>query len=316
MSKKSKSQGKSPSGVSAVANNPGSGPSQVKRSRAKNKIHTSHSASWHRRFEELRNFYRKHTHSDVPSPFPENPGLSRWVKRQRWEYALYSAGDTSARAMTPDRIVRLMTVNFTWNLHERSWEKAYCGLLVFKEENGHTNVPSDFQDCHLAQWVGHQRLQIRKYYGGSEKTHITPERVQRLHDIGFSCNTAASVANNLKEHRSIYPKMKTVNIPAYNSPDSQPAGVFYFEEEHLDEANISKGEEDSTTSSKRNKKILRVSEKVNITLLEDNDAEEELVLEFQEDKKKLYQEEKGEPFLPTAASAVDDDGDDDDSSLF
>jgi hypothetical protein len=116
------------------------------RKRAKNNSLTIHSACWNNRFEDLREFYRKENHSDVPSPFPENPGLSGWVKRQRWEYALFTAGDLSARAMTPDRVVRLMTVNFTWSLHKRSWENSYSALLNSKEKYGHTNVPYDFKD--------------------------------------------------------------------------------------------------------------------------------------------------------------------------
>ena len=146
-------------------------------SRSKDDAHSFYSQKWDKRFEELRAFYRKNGHADVPCPFPENPGLSRWVKRQRFEYQLRMDGNGSLRAMTTDRVVRLMLLNFTWNLRSRAWEKGYSALIEFLTKHGHTIVTPE-ADPQLAQWTRKQRQQIRRYYSGHDRAYISEERVQ------------------------------------------------------------------------------------------------------------------------------------------
>lgn len=189
---------------------------------------------WNLRYEELREFYRQYGHSDVPAPYEANPSLSRWVKRQRWEYALLNPSNVvpdsakGMKMMSKERIIKLMLLDFTWNIHEQTWERAYTSLLEFKSRYGHTNVPFDYhEDLHLAQWVRHQRLQIRRYYfsvigdpdgNGSKDNkikphHITLDRIQRLYDVGFTCKSidVATVLN----HKDImcYPEQKILTLP-------------------------------------------------------------------------------------------------------
>jgi Helicase associated domain len=153
-------------------------------SRSKEVVHSYYSLKWDQRYKELREFYRKNGHADVPYPFPENPALSRWVRHQRCHYQLRLDGNGSLRAMTTDRVVRLMVLNFTWNLRSRAWEKGYSALIEFKTKHGHTDVTPE-TDFRLAHWTRKQLQQIRRYYSGHDRAYITKERVQRLRDIGF-----------------------------------------------------------------------------------------------------------------------------------
>jgi Helicase associated domain len=159
-------------------------PATATMSRSKEDVNSHCFLNWDFRFEELREFYRKNGHADVPYPFPENPGLSRWVRRQRCDYQLRMDRKGSLSAMSTDRIVRLMLLNFTWNLRTRAWEKSYAALIEFKTKHGHTNV-TPTADLQLAKWTRKQQQQIRQYYSGHGNFYITEERVQRLRDIGF-----------------------------------------------------------------------------------------------------------------------------------
>ena len=59
----------------------------------------------------------RHTHSNVPSTFPENPQLATWVKCQRRQYKLLRDGKTSN--MTMERIVQLEKIGFVWEVRKK-----------------------------------------------------------------------------------------------------------------------------------------------------------------------------------------------------
>jgi len=84
----------------------------------------SHEAAWQERLKELLDFKKKHGTCAVPSKFPSNPQLSRWVKCQRRQYRLYWEGRPSN--MTIERITALKNHGFEWRLRKsKSSEKAF-----------------------------------------------------------------------------------------------------------------------------------------------------------------------------------------------
>jgi hypothetical protein len=85
----------------------------------------AHSSTWHRRLQELHDFFFDHGHCNVPSNFPSNPQLSTWVKFQRRQYhALQKRNQTnkiigqgvSGQSLTPSRIRALEELGFQWEL--------------------------------------------------------------------------------------------------------------------------------------------------------------------------------------------------------
>ena len=73
---------------------------------------------------------------------------------------------------------RLDDVGFIWDPFSEAWEEGFGKLLQFKELEGHCRVPQKFKldGVNLGNWVSHQRM---------TKDRLSPERKQRLDDIGF-----------------------------------------------------------------------------------------------------------------------------------
>mmetsp|Transcript_22515 Transcript_22515/g.45340 ORF Transcript_22515/g.45340 Transcript_22515/m.45340 type:complete len:82 (+) Transcript_22515:145-390(+) len=64
-----------------------------------------------------------------------------WVKDQRTQYRLRREGKQSS--MKNEKIRELEAIGFVWVLQAKvKWEERLAQLKAFKEEHGHTNVPS------------------------------------------------------------------------------------------------------------------------------------------------------------------------------
>ena len=154
------------------------------------------------------NFHSKHGHCLVPHDWNQNLPLSRWVKRQRYQYQLLLQGKRSA--LTQDRLQKLQNLNFVWYAHAAVWEEKYQQLVQYHAKFGHCNVPSNSPAPYrqLSIWVRCQRRQYklllenkvtsrsatqRRNKGGSYQprnsgmagTGMTMERIQRLKSLGF-----------------------------------------------------------------------------------------------------------------------------------
>ena len=127
--------------------------------------------SWDEHYEALIAFYQRFGHSRVPHGWTENKRLSNWVQAQR---LAYKKGELSS-----DKVKRLQTVGFKWVLQVQEvlpWENYYKRLLIFRQQYGHCNVPGNYQDKKLAQWVMRQR---------KISDSVPQERKKLLNDIGF-----------------------------------------------------------------------------------------------------------------------------------
>lgn len=83
-------------------------------------IWDSHSAIWSERLHELLEYKRVYGDCNVPSRYQPNRQLAVWVKRQRRQYKFYN--EDSPSSMTPERIMRLESVGFEWDLRKRTGE--------------------------------------------------------------------------------------------------------------------------------------------------------------------------------------------------
>lgn len=143
-----------------------------------------HAEAFTKRLQEVKQFVEEHGHCVIPHDYPPDQSLSRWAKRQRYQYKLFKAGSRKS-SMTEERIQELTNLGFCWDAHEDLWETRYQDLRDFVRQNGHANVPTCYgPDPKLATWVKCQRRQYRLFKAG-EKYNITETRIKRLEALGF-----------------------------------------------------------------------------------------------------------------------------------
>lgn len=143
--------------------------------------------SWGKKYQDFLNFKEYYGHTAVPHFYTPNLKLSRWVKRQRYQYKLRLSNAPST--MTDKRITLLNDAGFIWDSHVNVWMERYRELKQFQKKYGTTSITvnktkSKKQSNCLAAWVKHQRRQYKLLQMG-EPSHMTPERVELLDKIGF-----------------------------------------------------------------------------------------------------------------------------------
>ena len=164
-------------------------------------------ANWGEMFEYLLEFKKNNGHCNVPSRWPENPKLSRWVFTQRefWKNGTLSEG----------RINRLEAVGFEWNILETNWNKFFSALLKFKEKNGHCKVPRAWpENPDLSYWVSTQRENYKKGL-------LSPDRIERLEQIGFIWD---AIENSWEENYSALIEFKNATGHC-DVPDKWPVNL-------------------------------------------------------------------------------------------
>ena len=125
-----------------------------------------------------------------------NGRLGAWVEKQRIEYKKYRAmhentEGTTKTILTDDRVEKLNSIGFVWNVREKQFEEKLGQLRIFKQMNG--NIDPRFMNGSLAHWVRKCEQQYRKYLdaasaGVDDETlsSIMPEhRRIALEDVGF-----------------------------------------------------------------------------------------------------------------------------------
>jgi len=143
------------------------------------------SSSWNERFLELVQFRDVNDHCFVPHEYQENPRLSQWVRKQRHQRKRKEGGLHST--LNDERQEMLTNVGFIWDSHQAQWQERYQSLELFQLTHGHCNVPSNFRDSSLSNWVKNQRKQY-KLYLAEQKTTMNEERVNLLNSRGFNWN--------------------------------------------------------------------------------------------------------------------------------
>ncbi|KAL7505829.1 hypothetical protein ACHAXN_003267 [Cyclotella atomus] len=136
--------------------------------------------SWNNWLAELKAYKDQHGDVDVPLKYKPNLALGAFVNRQRTEYRKLKQGLQTS--LNDKRINDLNSLGFKWSIRvsRTPWEQRLDELKKFKAEHGHTNVPSTYPPNQpLAYWIFKQRGQYRIY------SHMTPERIRMLDEIGF-----------------------------------------------------------------------------------------------------------------------------------
>jgi len=142
-------------------------------------------SSWNDRFQELIQFRETNDHCLVPHNYPINPKLSQWIRKQRHQRKQKERGVHST--LSDERQEMLTNAGFIWDSHRAQWQERYQSLEVFQMTNGHCNVPSNFHDSSLSNWVKNQRKHFKLFQAGSTTT-MNEERVHLLNSLGFNWN--------------------------------------------------------------------------------------------------------------------------------
>lgn len=101
------------------------------------------------RYRELLHFQKGNGHTRVPL---RQPGLGRWVGDVRSSYKAIRTNaewaDSAQQFLTDERIAKLNQIGFEWNVSKPTvpWEERFQELMVFKEKNGHCNIPRGYKD--------------------------------------------------------------------------------------------------------------------------------------------------------------------------
>ena len=128
---------------------------------------------WVKGFQELTSYKNVNNHCRVPQGYKDISGfpLGKWVSDQRNKH--------KKDLLTPERIQRLDDLGFVWDPLAEQWEEGFSELASYKNANNDCRVPVEYKTAsgfNLGSWVGNQRR---------NKDQFTPDRIQRLDDLGF-----------------------------------------------------------------------------------------------------------------------------------
>jgi hypothetical protein len=150
------------------------------------KIQSHHSTKWDEHFQDLVSFRQTHGHCLVPHNWCENPSLSQWVKRYRYQFKLKEEGRHST--LTDEREADLERLGFVWDSHEAVWEERLNELCAYRKIHHNCNVPTNFpENPALSIWVKNQRRQWKIFLAGNP-SNKTEQRISRLTELEFAWN--------------------------------------------------------------------------------------------------------------------------------
>jgi hypothetical protein len=95
-------------------------------------------------------------------------------------------GKAPDRNLTQDRIERLEEIGFKWNFM-KTFEQRCHGLVSFKSEFGHCDVPWKFLvNPSLWTWCNEMRCACNSIQQGqTPKSNLTKYQIECLEEIGF-----------------------------------------------------------------------------------------------------------------------------------
>eukprot|EP00980_Cylindrotheca_fusiformis_P017099 scaffold5249_cov86-Cylindrotheca_fusiformis.AAC.3 len=138
---------------------------------------------WTASFQELVSFKAIHGHCCVPCRFRSKPSLSRWVRRQRYQYKLKVEGKQGG---IPDgRFAALEAIGFVWSAQGQKWQSRLNELVEYQSKHGHCNVPNSCRsNPGLANWVKNQRRQY-KLFQERKPSNMNQHRINALNTLSF-----------------------------------------------------------------------------------------------------------------------------------
>jgi len=184
--------------------------------------------NWKSRHAQLIQYKADHGDVNVPRDF-DKYNLGQWVHRIRHLHR------TGRLKFSDDQVQELNELGFVWVIApgveaENRWVGQMEELVAFKDENGHVNVPSDYQASpKLAKFVNWCRRQRRLMQKGKSNVGLTKERIAELDGIGFvwqqpsgnkkGANLCDNWDSRCVQLRAYYDKHNDVNVPHHYKLD-------------------------------------------------------------------------------------------------
>jgi hypothetical protein len=147
-----------------------------------------HDADWEMGFGYLQQYHQREGHCVVPQMHKENGyGLGKWVSVQRLK----------KDKLSPEQGERLDEVRFVWDPLEAAWEEGYSHLTIYVKRMGHSRVPQSHKEntFPLGQWISNQR---------AKKDKLSPQRRQKLHELGFDWDPLETAWDEGFHHLKLY----------------------------------------------------------------------------------------------------------------
>ena len=183
---------------------------------------------WDRMFAALKSYKSIHGDTLVPATYPENPQLGNWVDNQRQVYRVYSENidNSSNDAVTDDRIAKLNSIGFVWNLYDHTWNTRYEELKEYVDKHGNALVPWNYAENEkLGSWVALQRRnyksrqqQAKKSGGDMSRCEVflSESRKNKLDAVGFVWDVyEAQWFERLEELKGYRREFLNTNVPKF-----------------------------------------------------------------------------------------------------
>lgn len=194
------------------------------------------SSSWETCFAEAELFYRVHGNLKIPKNYITETGISlgSWVITQR----RVRAGEVPG-ILTGEQIEKLDRLGMEWESNiGKAWERGYQELVLFKNENGHVDVPSRYvteSGYPLGRFVSNQRnawKNSRAEHGGNGRK-LLKEREKRLNKLGFIWEKMKQERERYYEAaRAFYEREGNLNVPVkYVTSDGLRLGAWLSDKE-------------------------------------------------------------------------------------
>ena len=147
--------------------------------------------AWNDKFNELVEYVQVHGNSLIPQIYPINPQLAKWTHEQRVQYRLLLSNNNNNNNksfMTWERVDRLESIGFIWDVHDYQWEEHVEEFRQFVQQHGHGLVPQSYGK--LGRWVNNVRQEYRKWIIHSKnnektKSQMNNQRFLTLQEEGF-----------------------------------------------------------------------------------------------------------------------------------
>jgi len=119
--------------------------------------------------------------------------LGHWINEQK--------AKRSADKLSSERIQKLDEIGFIWHAKEYAWNKGYQYLkqYVIDNKDGLVNSSYKVDGFKLGQWASIQRKE-------KSKDRLSPERIQKLDELGFVWNNEEYAWNKGYQHLEQYVK--------------------------------------------------------------------------------------------------------------
>ena len=197
---------------------------KIKKVKTKEKINET---KWDNKFAQFKTYYEANKTFYILIGDNENKKLRVWVQSQ---ISNYRRGK-----LTDLQIQKLASIDFTFSAEQITkpkpikveketknleviWSNKYSLLLNYKAENGNCNVPRDYKENGLGDWVSRQRLLNR-----SKK--LTKDKFEKLDSIGFQWGDLKEITEFEIWNKS-YLKLKAFyNKYGHSSPTESKAGM-------------------------------------------------------------------------------------------